>query len=88
MLDKQIVKMTGVVIFLLSNEGSKSESHMPYLYRSKTEPLMPLLLKNDNPFENNGLTMYDGLKVDIVGEIGASGTCVVDEIKSVGATES
>jgi len=81
MQDESNTKLSGVVVFLMSNEGSKSESVLPYLYQSRAVPCLPLMLKNDNPFENNGLVEYDGVRVEIEGRIAASGTFIIDEIK-------
>lgn len=71
--------LSGVVIFQRTNAGSKSEALLPYLYRGKDEPLLPVYLKDDNPFENSGLTAYDGQSVTIVGAI-ERGKFVITEI--------
>ena len=60
---------TGTVIFMLCNEGSKSEGLFPFLYQG-AEQLLPLRKKDDNPFEHGSFRPFDGKKVWISGEMG------------------
>ena len=73
-------KLRGVVIFLKTNVGSKSETLVPFLYQGRDMPPQKILLKNDNPFENNGFALYDGKSVELSGSTALSGTFIVDEI--------
>lgn len=73
-------KLQGIVVFLKTNEGSKSEALVPFLYRGKEVPPQKILLKNDNPFENNGFASYDGKTVELSGSTALSGTFIADEI--------
>ena len=81
MQEDQETRLTGVVVFLLANADTKSEAQFPYLYRSKSVPLVPLMRKEDNPFENNGLFEYDGARVEVEGRVAVSGTFIVDNIR-------
>lgn len=60
------VTLHGIVVFLRSNIGSKSEAKVPYLYVNREEKIR-LMKKNDNPFENHGLDEYDGKPVEVSG---------------------
>jgi len=82
------IRMHGTIIFLKTNEGSKSEAFLPFLYRNREVPLQKVMLRDDNPFENNGFVPYDGKTIEISGEIALSGTFVVDEIFPVSAAEA
>lgn len=82
------VKLRGTIVFLKANEGSKSEVAVPFLYHDRDTPLRKVMLRNDNPFENNGFSSYDGKPVEISGEIALSGTFVVDEVLSTSPEES
>ena len=79
MEDKKIETLTGTVVFLDANRGSKSEGVFPYLYVSRDEKIK-LLLKGDNPFENTALHPYDGKIVEIVGMRKRNGTFVIERI--------
>ena len=72
-------KLTGTVVFLLANIGSKSEGVLPFLYVNKEEKIK-LFLKGDNPFENKGLLPYDGKAVEVVGMKKRNGTFVIEKI--------
>ena len=85
MKEEQKTRLSGVVVFLLANARTKSEARLPYLYQSKSVPLVPLMLKEDNPFENKGLSEYDGAKVEIEGSIATSGTFIIDNIRCLTA---
>ena len=80
-------RLQGTIVFLKANEGSKSEALVPFLYQNQDAPLQKVMLRDDNPFENNGMSQYDGKAVKIFGEIALSGTFVVDEILPVSAGE-
>ncbi|MBQ7650954.1 MAG: hypothetical protein IJS15_08340 [Victivallales bacterium] len=72
-------KLSGTVVFLLENQGSKSEGVLPFLYANKEEKIK-LFLKGDNPFENTGLLPYDGKAVEVVGMKKRNGTFVIEQI--------
>ena len=82
------IRLQGTIVFLKANEGSKSEALVPFLYQSRDVPLQKVMRRDDNPFENNGFTPYDGKTVEISGEIAVSGTFVVDEVFPSSARES
>jgi len=73
----------GTVMFLNSNAGSKSECVVPFLYCCKDEPLLRLFKANDNPFENNSLIPYDGMRVEVFGLPDHDSGFVVDQIKTI-----
>lgn len=73
----------GVVVFLKANEGSKSECSLPYLYLGRDVPLLPLFVVNDNPFENGGLAIYDGVRVKVVGNVDKNNVFIVSEIETI-----
>lgn len=73
-------QLTGVVVWWRENKGSKSEAMLPHLYGGRDGESVALALRNDNPFENNGLAPYDGCRVAVWGARDAHGTFVVDKI--------
>lgn len=73
-------KLSGTVVFVKTNIGSKSEATVPCLKIGNDTPLLKILLRNDNPFENKGMVAYDGKFVELTGELAPSGTFIVDEI--------
>ena len=79
MEDIKTETLTGTVVFLEANQGSKSEGVFPYLYVSRDEKIK-LLLKGDNPFENTALHPYDGKPVEIVGMRKRNGTFVIERV--------
>lgn len=74
------IRLHGTIVFLKENEGSKSEAVVPYLYQNRDIALRKVMLKDDNPFENNAFAPYDGKSVEISGEVALSGTFIVDEV--------
>lgn len=74
------IRLHGTIVFLKENEGSKSEAVVPYLYQNRDMALRKVMLKDDNPFENNGFAPYDGKSVEVSGEVALSGTFIVDEV--------
>lgn len=73
----------GTIIFLMAHTGSKSECSLPYLYCGKAEPLVPLYMEHDNPFENNGLAQYDGHRVTVTGHVGQGDAFVVTHVEAI-----
>lgn len=73
-------KLTGTVVFLKSNEGSKSEAVVPFLYRGRDMPLQRIMRKDDNPFENRGFVEYDGKVVDLYGELSNGKTFIATKV--------
>lgn len=73
----------GVVVFLKSNEGSKSECSLPYLYLGRAESLVPMFMENDNPFENNSFLPYDGCRVKAIGMMSSDNVFVVNKIETI-----
>ena len=64
--EKKIVEMTGTVVFLQRNMGSKSEAVLPFLYINKDE-IVRIFFEGDNPFENNKLQEFDGKAITVAG---------------------
>ena len=62
------VTLHGIVVFLRTNIGSKSEAKEPFLYINRDEKIR-LMKTNDNPFENHGLDEYDGKLVEVCGKL-------------------
>ncbi|MBP5673236.1 MAG: hypothetical protein J6X49_12670 [Victivallales bacterium] len=73
--------LEGTIVFLLANQGSKSESFTPYLYINQ-ETVVKILYKGDNPFENTSLRPYDGRRVMIFGKQKSNGTFIIEKIES------
>lgn len=72
--------LAGTVVYLPANPGSKSEGTLPFLYLGKGIASVRLMRKGDNPFENDGLSEYDGKAVEVAGHSTDAGTFVVDEV--------
>lgn len=68
----------GTIIYLPDAVGSKSEAVYPFLYVAR-DNFFKVMLKDDNPFENNGLLPYDGKQVEIVGAQGRR-TFIVEKV--------
>ena len=81
MKSSQVTERSGVVVFLTTNRGSKSESLQPYLYQSRDIPLLRIMYRGDNPFENDRLLEYDGKRIDVCGVLSESGTLIVERIR-------
>lgn len=77
--EKVFKEYTGIVIFLKSNAGTKSEGTFPFLYVNK-DLIIKIYKEDDNPFENKELLPFDGKKVKIMGYEGRGETFVVTEI--------
>ncbi len=75
--------LAGTVVYLPANPGSKSEGTFPYLYLGKGVTPVRLMRKGDNPFENDGLSEYDGKAVEVAGISTDGGTFVVDDVKTI-----
>ena len=80
MNDGEKKRLKGVVVFLRVNEGSKSESVAPFLYQGKDARPVPLFLRGDNPFENGGLSAYDGMCVEVAGATGRGDVFEVEDV--------
>ena len=73
------VEMKGTIVFLPYAVGSKSESLKPFLYINKDE-VIRIMMKGDNPFENNSLISHDGHFVLIKGNYGMGNSFLIEEI--------
>ena len=60
--------MRGIVVFLKTFCGTKSESVQPFLYLGRGETVR-IHKEGDNPFENTSLLPFDGKEVVIEGEM-------------------
>ncbi len=72
--------LVGTVIFIEKNIGSKSEGVFPFLYLNK-DNRVPIMLRNDNPFENRGLLPFDGKTVEVTGTTGRGGVFLISVIR-------
>ncbi len=79
--NKEISRLSGTVIYLRTNEGSKSECVAPFLYQGRDVGTTRLMLKDDNPFENRGFLAFDGQAVEVSGKFGNGGTFIADDIR-------
>lgn len=73
---------TGIIEFILSNVGSKSEKMQPFL-KEEDGNLVEVFKEGDNPFNNDTLKEYEGKKVTITGEENEYGLFVIDTINVV-----
>lgn len=74
---------TGIVEFILSNVGSKSEKMQPFLKESDGT-LTEIFKESDNPFVNESLKEYEGKTVTVTGEENEYGLYIIDTIEVVG----
>lgn len=81
--------LKGVIVLKEVNINSKSEGLHPFLYVGKGE-YIKIRLEGDNPFENNALLEYDGMRVLAEGEYNDNKTfiasSVIDEASVVSST--
>ena len=76
-----IIHLISFVVFVqvaLRQYSTKSESSRPYIVLENGGQIL-LYKKNDNPFENNFFSSYEGKKVVMEGEL-VNGTFVVENI--------
>ena len=79
---------TGIVEFILSNVGSKSEKMQPFL-READGNLVEIFKESDNPFVNESLKEYEGKTVKVTGEENEYGLFIIDQIEVIeGAGEA
>ena len=67
-MENKLTTLQGIIVFLPSNIGSKSEAKIPFLYVNR-ERVIRLFKRDDNPFENRAFNDYDGKYVEIQGEL-------------------
>lgn len=73
-----MANLIGKIQYKVFAQGTKSESKRPFIcFENGTQIL--LYKKNDNPFENNFFSSYEGQKVLVEGEL-VNGTFVVENI--------
>ena len=73
----------GVIVFLLTNQGSKSECLLPHLYLGRDFSVLPLYMEDDNPFENKAFKEYDGCRVRVHGEYGSNNIFIVKNVEAI-----
>lgn len=73
-----MTKLVGTIQNKTYAKGTKSESSRPYIFLENGDQIL-LYKKNDNPFENNFFSSYEGKKVVMEGEL-VNGTFVVENI--------
>jgi len=78
---------SGIIVFKLCNEGSKSEGLYPFLYTGEGN-FIRLYKEGDNPFENQALKDFDGEAVKITGEVREDMSISVTHIEIVGNGET
>ena len=73
-----MANLIGKIQYKVFAQGTKSESKRPFIcFENGTQIL--LYKKDDNPFENNFFSSYEGQKVLVEGEL-VNGTFVVENI--------
>ncbi len=72
----------GIIIFLKTNIGSKSESLQPFLYQNGGK-IIRLSKQGDNPFENESLKPFDGEKVKVTAENITDEIMYIDSIEKI-----
>ncbi len=77
---------TGIVEFILSNVGSKSEKMQPFL-READGNLVEIFKESDNPFKNESLKEYEGKTVKVTGEENEYGLLIIDTIEVIEGAE-
>lgn len=70
----------GTVVFLETNQGSKSGGVFPFLYESRNL-CGRIWLEGDKSFCGDDLLAYDGSRVEAVGCTGRGGVFVISAIK-------
>lgn len=60
--------LSGIIEYKTFAKGSKSESLRPFICLENGSQIL-LYKKDDNPFENKGLTEFEGKKVSVEGEL-------------------
>lgn len=78
--------LRGVIMFMPSNVGSKSEGIFPFLYVNHNQ-IIPIHFFKDNPFTNDSLREYDGKYVEIKG-CGQGSRFTVKEISVIFCNEN
>ena len=73
---------TGIIEFILSNVGSKSEKMQPFLKEADGN-LVEIFKESDNPFENESLKEYEGKTVNVTGEENEYGLFIIDTIEVI-----
>ena len=73
---------TGIIEFILSNVGSKSEKMQPFL-KEEDGNLVEVFKEGDNPFNNDTLKEYEGKKVTVTGEENEYGLFIIDTIEVI-----
>ena len=71
--------ITGTVVFILENKGSKSEGTFPFLYLGNGE-FVRVWLDGDISAFGNGFREFDGMRVTLVGEKNEQGVFIVTKI--------
>lgn len=77
----------GILKFILSNVGSKSERVAPYL-EEEDGTLTEVYMEGDDPFENASLKEYDGKAVSLTGEENELGLFVIEKLTALGDGDS
>ncbi len=71
---------TGIIEFILSGVGSKSEKMQPFL-READGNLVEIFKEGDNPFKNESLKQYEGKTVTVTGEENEYGLFIIDTVE-------
>ena len=78
---------TGIIEFILSNVGSKSEKMQPFL-KEEDGNLVEVFKEGDNPFNNDTLKEYEGKKVTVTGEENEYGVFIIDTVEVIEDNEN
>lgn len=78
---------TGIVEFILSNVGSKSEKMQPFLKEADGN-LVEIFKETDNPFKNDSLKEYEGKTVTVTGDENEYGLFIIDTIEVLDAVKA
>ena len=78
--------MKGIVVFMLSNVGSKSEGVFPFLYLKNGE-FLRIWLYDDYSVFGDKLKEFDAKYVSIEGETNENGTFVISSIEVIDSYE-
>ena len=71
--------MKGIIVFLETFKGTKSESLQPFLYMGQGRTIR-VYKKGDNPFENASFSCFDAKEVWLEGELNEDGVLEVETV--------
>lgn len=78
--------ITGKVVFVLTDVGSKSEGEYPFVELGKGKKVK-IYLSGDDPFGNGGMREYEGKYISAEGEYNEYGTFVAKSVTVIDEPE-